>query len=371
MTVNMTTPKIYTRGSTLWIRFTLNKKVIKKSLKLEDNKNNRKIVETQIIPQLILNAHNPEFFKNKNKKEIPTINEFIETSFKLHEGERCDSTIYAYKRNYDKYIKEKFGNKKLDTITGNQITIWQNSLQKKEKLAKSTLKKIRTILYTLFQDAIEEDIISDNPVKKAKRIKKIEDTKVKRIKLTPFTISEIASILNVLEGQSKNLIATLFYTGIRAGECIGLKWENIDFEKGTISIRQQIVNGTQKEVLKTTKSRRTIPIIKSLIPFLQSQYQKTGHLNSYVFMTIRTKKHYHSAGKIREQIWVKALKSANVKYRNLHQTRGTFISTLISNGEDINYVSKIAGHENVKITFESYSEYIPKENDNFGNCFDS
>ena len=63
------------------------------------------------------------------------------------------------------------------------------------------------------------------------------------------------------------------------------------------------------------------------------------------------------------------LKKANVEYRNLHQTRGTFISTLISNGEDINYVSKIAGHENVKITLERYSQYIPVQNMNFGKCF--
>ena len=90
---------------------------------------------------------------------------------------------------------------------------------------------------------------------------------------------------------------------------------------------------------------------------------------SFLFLTKKTNKHYHSAGKIREQIWVKTLKKANIEYRNLHQTRGTFISTLISNGEDINYVSKIAGHENVKITLERYSQYIPVQNMNFGSCF--
>ncbi|WP_323593620.1 tyrosine-type recombinase/integrase [Aliarcobacter butzleri] len=95
----------------------------------------------------------------------------------------------------------------------------------------------------------------------------------------------------------------------------------------------------------------------------------TGKENSFIFLTKKTNKHYHSAGKIREQIWVKTLKKANIEYRNLHQTRGTFISTLISNGEDINYVSKIAGHENVKITLERYSQYIPVQNMNFGSCF--
>jgi integrase len=154
-----------------------------------------------------------------------------------------------------------------------------------------------------------------------------------------------------------------------AGECIGLKWEYIDFNRKTISIREQMVNGEQKQILKTAKSQRIIPIIEALIPYLENQYKLTGKYGSYVFLTSRTNKHYHSAGKIREQIWIKALEKANVSYRNLHQTRGTFISTLISNGEDINYVSKIAGHENVKVTLEKYSEYIPVKNLNFGNCF--
>lgn len=156
---------------------------------------------------------------------------------------------------------------------------------------------------------------------------------------------------------------------MRAGECIGLKWEYVDFNKKTIAIREQMVNGEQKQILKTTKSQRTIPIIETLIPYLENQYKITGKYNSYVFLTERTNKHYHSAGKIREQIWIKALEKANVPYRNLHQTRGTFISTLISTGEDINFVSKIAGHENVKVTLEKYSEYIPIKNLNFGNCF--
>ena len=95
---------------------------------------------------------------------------------------------------------------------------------------------------------------------------------------------EIKSILDVLEDSDKNLIATLFFTGMRAGECIGLKWEYIDFNKKTISIREQMVNGEQKQILKTTKSQRIIPMIEALIPYLEHQYKLTGKQNSYVFL---------------------------------------------------------------------------------------
>ena len=221
----------------------------------------------------------------------------------------------------------------------------------------------------MFEDAIENEILKTNPIKKVKSLKQTEDSKVKRIELTPFKVEEINKILSVATNQDKNLVATLFMTGLRIGECIGLTWDCINFEDKTITIKKQIVNGEIKDYLKTSKSKRIIPIIKALVPFLESQYKITGNSNSFIFLTTKTNKHYHSAGKIREQIWVPLLKKANVEYRNLHQTRGTFISTLISNGEDINYVSKIAGHENVKITLERYSQYIPVQDMNFGKCF--
>jgi len=366
---NMTQPKIFIRGSKLWVRFNLDGSKVRKSLNLDDTKANRKLAMTQLIPQMILKVHSGEFFNNHTVKTIPTIDEYIVTSFKLHRGHRCDSTQYAHEKNYKKYLKDIFGHLKLNEISGAQITFWQNDLQSKHLLAKRTILKIRSILYTLYEDAIENDVIEINPVKKAQKLRKSENTKVKVTQLRPFSLSEIQSILNAVKGQSRNLIATLFYTGMRAGELIGLKWEYVDFDKNTITIRRQVVGGIEKEVLKTTRSLRTIPLIGVLIPYLKAQYKITGKQNSFVFLTERTNKHFHGAGKIREQIWVKALEKANVPYRNLHQTRGTFISTLISNGEDINYVSKIAGHENVKVTLERYSEHIPMQNLNFGNCF--
>jgi integrase len=352
----------------LWINYTINGRRFRKPLELENTKANYKKAENEILPLLQYKLLDGEL--NNSNKKIQTVDEYIKFSFELHRGGRCESTIYGHQKNYDKYIKELFGYKSLDKIKPADISLWQNSLQKDSKLSKSYILKIRGLLSTMFEDAIENDVIKINPVKKAKRLKQTVETKVKRIELTPFKSEEINKILSVGTNQDKNLIATLFMTGLRIGECIGLSWDNIDFENRTITIQKQIVNGEIKNILKTSKSKRIIPIIESLLPFLKDQKKLTGQFNSFIFLTKRSNKHYHSAGRIREQIWIKALKEANVEYRNLHQTRGTFISTLISNGEDITYVSKIAGHENVKVTLERYSKYIPVANKNFGSCFE-
>lgn len=352
---------------TLWVNYTVNGKRFRKSLELENTKANYKRAENEILPMLKYKLMNGEL--NTHNKKIPTVDEYMNFSFELHSGNRSKSTIYGHIKNYDKYLKNDFGHKSLDKVKASEITLWQNKLQKEYKLSKSYILKIRGLLFTMFEDTIENEIIKINPVKKAKGLKQTEDTKVKRLELTPFKPDEINKILSVATNQDKNLVATLFMTGLRIGECLGLSWDCVDFENRTLTVKKQIVNGQIKNILKTSKSKRIIPIIEALIPFLENQKKLTGEKNSFLFLTKKTNKHYHSAGKIREQIWVKTLKKANIEYRNLHQTRGTFISTLISNGEDINYVSKIAGHENVKITLERYSQYIPVQNMNFGSCF--
>jgi integrase len=350
----------------IWINYTINSKRFRKPLELENTKANYKKAENEILPMLKYKLLNGEL--NQNKK-IPTVDEYMNISFDLHSGNRSESTIYGHQTNYNKYLKNEFGHKLLDKVKASEITLWQNKLQKEYKLSKSYILKIRGLLFTMFEDAIENEILKINPVKKAKSLKETEDTKVKRLELTPFKTDEINQILSVATNQDKNLIATLFMTGLRIGECLGLTWDCIDFENRTITVQKQIVNGKIKDILKTSKSKRIIPMIEALLPFLENQKILTGKENSFIFLTKKTNKHYHSAGKIREQIWIRTLNKANVEYRNLHQTRGTFISTLISNGEDINYVSKIAGHENVNITLEKYSKYIPVQNMNFGSCF--
>lgn len=352
---------------TLWVNYTVNGKRFRKSLELENTKANYKRAENEILPMLKYKLMNGEL--NTHNKKIPIVDEYMNFSFELHSGNRSKSTIYGHIKNYDKYLKNEFGHKSLDKVKASEITLWQNKLQNEFKLSKSYILKIRGLLFTMFEDAIENEILKINPVKKAKGLKQTEDTKVKRLELTPFKPDEINKILSVATNQDKNLVATLFMTGLRIGECLGLSWDCVDFENRTLTVKRQIVNGQIKNILKTSKSKRIIPIIEALIPFLENQKKITGEKNSFLFLTKKTNKHYHSAGKIREQIWIRTLKKANVEYRNLHQTRGTFISTLISNGEDINYVSKIAGHENVKITLERYSQYIPVQNMNFGSCF--
>lgn len=347
--INMTQPKLYSRGDKLWLNFSLEGKYVRKSLNLEDNKVNRKIALTQIIPQLILKVHSGEFFE---KNIVPTLNEYSNVSFEQHRHERKVTTNTDYQNIYNKHIKPTFGNRKLDKIRVSEINIWKNKLYKELGLSSKRVNDIKKIFCTILEDAVRDEIIVSNPVSKSRPLPVHQEKEIH-----PFSLEEIKQILNSAENQDKNLIATLFMTGMRTGELIGLKFSDIDFKKREISIKRTIGRGIEGTP-KTMSSYRTIPILDSLFPYLKNQYELTSKKDSYVFLNDEGR-HYFDSKNIRAGLWKKVLKNSGVRYRTVYHTRHTFCSINLQNGEDIIWISKIMGHKNPRVTLEKYSKYIP------------
>jgi len=126
--LKMTQPKLYTRGVKLWVRFSLNGEVIKQSLNIEDNKANRKLATTQIIPQILLKVHSGEFFENTT---VPTIKEMINISLSMNKSTRKYLTHRSYELLLNRHVIPVFGKRKIDTIKASDLVEWQNNLLKR------------------------------------------------------------------------------------------------------------------------------------------------------------------------------------------------------------------------------------------------
>lgn len=351
--INMTQPSLYSRGNKLWIRFSFNGKAVRKSLNIFNSKENIKLAQLQIIPQMILKIHSGEFFKNDNR--IPTVDEYSKISFENHKHERKVTTRQCYTYIYNLHIKPHFGHKKLNEVKVSDINIWKNSLYAELGLSSRRVNDIKKVFGTILEDAFKDEVISSNPVSKSKSLPVHHEKEVK-----PFSIVEIQKLIDTAKGQDKNLIATLFMTGMRTGELIGLKWSDIDLKKKEIKINRTIGRGIEGTP-KTISSYRIIPIFKSLYPFLENQFELTGEKKSYVFLNSEGN-HFFDSKNIRAGLWKKVLDEANVEYRTIYHTRHTFCSINLQNGEDIIWISKIMGHKNPRITLEKYSKYIPSLN---------
>nr|WP_321268188.1 tyrosine-type recombinase/integrase [uncultured Sulfurimonas sp.] len=110
---------------------------------------------------------------------------------------------------------------------------------------------------------------------------------------------------------------------------------------------------------KTESSNRTIDILDSLVPYLKNQFELTGELNSYVFLN-RDNKPIYDIKRIRENGWKKTLKSCDIEYRTIYQTRHSFSTMMLEGGEDILWLSNMLGHTDSSMTLSKYTHYIKK-----------
>lgn len=347
----------------LWYSYTYKGVRKRGPLGLEDTKANRKFVEDEIFPDMLVKIKNDELFNNlEDKQEIPTVDEFIIKSLDLHKHKRKKATQDDLISIHKNHIKDFMGDKRLDEVKPSHIELWQNYILEKG-ISAARVKKMRSVLYTMFNDAIKDEIIDKNP------LLVVKTPKIPKTKINPFTLEEIKKILFVSDGQYQNFYATAFFTGMRSGELIGLRWEDVDFDNMEIYIQRTIKMG-EISTPKTDESTRTIDLLDSLLPYLKEQYKLTGTLNSYVFLN-KYDQHYYDIKRIRDTHWKRDLKTAGFEYRPIYHTRHSFATLMLSNNEDILWVSNMLGHTDSTMTLSKYSRYTKRDKKKRGQFLNS
>ena len=331
----------------LWVRFSHQGKNYRKTLNLENTKANMRLAKNEIMPALQLKLVNGELFE----KSVPTVDEYSKMSFEIHSSTRKQSTQSDYRISYEKHIKPYLGKKKLNAIKPSDIALWQNKIL--ESVSPRRLKAIRAVLSTIIQDAMRDELLVRNPLPLVKL------PRANKVEIEPFSISEIFAILDNADGQYRNFYALGFFSGLRSGEMIGLKWEDIDFFRKEISIKRAIKMGVVSTP-KTLKSVRDIDMIDTLFPYLQNQYSITGKYNSYVFLN-EHQENFYDIKRIRDTHWKRVLQKCGFKYRPIYHTRHTFATVMLENGEDILWISNMLGHTDSTMTLSRYAKYIKRD----------
>ena len=143
-------------------------------------------------------------------------------------------------------------------------------------------------------------------------------------------------------------------TGLRRGELLGLKWEDLDLDRGDLRVRRQIarINGEVVEAPPKTKNAyRTLPLAEDTIGVLKAQKQKTGD-SPWVFPSptgrpISPDSVLHMLHRV--------LKRAGLPRVRFHDLRHTFATLALQNGVDVKTVSGMLGHFSAGFTLDTYA----------------
>ena len=177
-------------------------------------------------------------------------------------------------------------------------------------------------------------------------------------------------------------------TGMRRGELLGLKWQDISFDRGALQVRRALTRmptgqGYKETEPKTRKSRRSIVLTAFAIEALKKHQVKQQEIklaagdaweeHDYVFCT-STGKHLSPGNDVLVQL-KKLLVKADLPDIRFHDLRHSTATLLLSKGVHPKVVQEILGHSEISMTLDTYSHVLPTMqkdamdglNDFFGN----
>ena len=324
---------------------------------LKDTVDNRETLFQHIIPDIERQIAKGTYLpKAERVAVIQTVKEYGELSFKRHVNDRKKHVQKSYKKHFKNHIVPKFGKILITSITSMQLLDWQN--EKLEIYAASSVRKYRSVFYTMLNDAVIEGLINSNPFDRVPRPVIIEkyneddDFDKEDKNVNPFTLDELQHIFSQATGYKKNFFAIMAFTGLRPGELVSLKWSDIDNHNQIIKVLRTRIRG-EFGPTKTKSSKRIVEMMPNVKEYFIKQYELTGgNVFNMVFLSAFHKPFY-SHDTIAKQ-FKDLLDVGDTRY--LYQLRHTFASLMISNGEEITWVSQMMGHKSADITLKVYAK---------------
>lgn len=306
--------------------------------------------------------------------EIMTFKRYCEEIYMPAFAVRCSENSRSnYQSNLNHWIYPAVGDCRITEITPVQIEAIFTTMQKK-KLAHATVVKVYTVFSGIFKKARKTGVIQSNPMELVDRPKPRKEEQKKKQPDT-CSIDEVRYIWGCLESEPlkwKALIHVLIDTGMRRGECTGLRWKDLDFQNNTITICQTLNYTPDKGVyVDTTKNSKvwTIdvsPYVMKLLRQLRAEQGKTC-LSQYVFTQDGSTEPMHPQSPYRRM--KRFEQKYGIKDLHPHKLRHSFASIAITNGADIASVSEILGHSDKGVTLKMYTHASRESMKQAGNVY--
>ncbi len=304
--------------------------------------------------------------KNEEKKELISLESFgilviSNSSIKRSANQQRDTLS-----KFNNHILPSFKNFALNEIKVSDVEYWQNQLL--NKLSSSTVKKCKEILNLIFKKALADDLILKNYVELSNNIE------VHSEKKEPYTEHELRLLLEHSKGWFKTYLILVSSSGLRVGEALGLKWEDIDLNNGFMDLQRSISKGkvVDKTSLtnKTKNHQRIIPLDPATVKEL-CIYRTNKPNDNWLFVN-KYNKPFYDGKNVNKYYWKPLLSELNIKDRTMYALRHSFVSIMKNNGATDSWLKSVIGHkqsskvmDDVYFTFDSKKHKITNLNNFF------
>jgi integrase len=273
-------------------------------------------------------------------------------------------TYAGYKVNVEKHLIPTIGRIPLDQLTPQNVQEMMNGHLRAGLSAKS-VSYIHQVLRTALGLAVRWDMVSRNVARLVDR------PRVQRKPISPLTPDEARKFLGSIRGHRlEALFSVALALGLRQGEALGLRWDDIDFNAGTVRVSHQLQRIDGRLTLvppKTEKSRRTL-VMPSMIAEQLREHEKrqvaeklwagsNWQENGLVFANRVGQP--TQARRVIEQFH-QALAHAGLRRVRFHDLRHSCATLLLVQGVSPRVVMEVLGHSEIALTMNAYSHVVPE-----------
>jgi integrase len=299
-----------------------------------------------------------------------TVGQYLERWHKAVKGTVRDSTYDRMDQLVRLHIRPALGRVRLKNLTTAHAR-WLYRERLDSGLAPATVHKIHAVLHKALEAAVADGLLPRNPTAGLKL------PKITRQEIHPLSTEETRRLLGAAIGDRLEALYVLaIATGLRQGELLALKWEDVDLERGVLRVRRTITRKGGKLSLgepKTKKSRRSVKLTVAAMEALRS------HLPRQLREMERMSSLYRPGGlvfanevgsiinpsNLRNRSFAGLLKRADLSpTTRFHDLRHTCATLLLSQDINPKIVSEMLGHSSVAITLDIYSHVLPTMQEN-------
>jgi integrase len=293
------------------------------------------------------------------------------------------STMASYRKNVRLHVIPHIGTVRLEQLTGTKLTALYRKLETEGRadgkggLSARTTRYIHTIVHSALKAAVRDGRLANNPADKAVPPSASEAQSPEMHTWTGEQLGAFLAWSQSIEDEHHPAWLVLSMTGMRRGEALALRWGDIDFEAGTVSVRRSVTVVKTKgagEELVTGKPKngkaRVVDLDPQTLAALRSHRARRaalllalGREDALVLGDVEGQPRHpeNFSGTFRYRIAAarKALGEDSVPYIRLHDLRHTHATLLLRDGQPVKVVSERLGHASAMITLGTYAHVMP------------
>jgi integrase len=257
----------------------------------------------------------------------------------------------------------RIADKRLSTLRPSEVQAW--ATERSKVLAPTTARLLVGLLRSAFNSAVQDRLVASNPVIR------VSLPRSERERIVPLTVLQAQELAATMPERCRAMVITQAGLGLRIGELLALRLEDVDFLRRTVRVEHQLTqDGKELVPPKTPRSRRTVPLPQVVAEALAEHIAAHSVGDGGLLFTTTTSKPYRQSHY--GQIFAAAVRKAGLPAGTTpHDLRHHFASVLLHAGESVVAVAERLGHENATLVLRTYGHLMPDSEDRTRRAIDA